>query len=138
LVVFVPVIFLTGFSAIFFGQMAFVVGFALICSLAVALTLVPILSAKFLSSKSNKMNSRQGAAGQLIGAIETAYANLADWVLAHPKTTLLGAAALLAGSLALWPFIGTELMPQEDQSEVRISMELPVGTRIERTARAIR
>jgi HAE1 family hydrophobic/amphiphilic exporter-1 len=138
LVVFVPVIFLTGFASIFFGQMAFVVGFALICSLAVALTLVPMLSSKFLKAKSNKMDSDEGFIGRFIAAVETTYANLADWALAHPKTTLIGAAALLAGSLALWPLIGTELMPTEDQSEVRVSLDMPVGTRIEVTAAATR
>lgn len=137
LMVFVPVIFLTGFASIFFGQMAFVVGFALVCSLAVALTLVPMLSAKFLNSKSNLMDSEQGFIGRFLAAIESAYANLADWALTHPKTTLLGAGVLLAGSLALWPLIGTELMPEEDHSSVQINVELPAGTRIEVTERAM-
>lgn len=138
LVVFVPVIFLTGFASIFFGQMAFVVGFALICALAVALTLVPMLSSKFLRSESNKMDDQEGFAGRFIAALETTYANLADWALGHPKTTLLGAAVLLGASLCLVPFIGTELMPEEDQSEVDVNLDMPVGTRIEVTEAAIR
>src|SRR5690606_6275687 len=46
--VFVPVVFLGGFASIFFGEMALVVTFALGCSLAVALTLVPMLAARLL------------------------------------------------------------------------------------------
>ncbi len=138
LVVFVPVIFLTGFASIFFGQMAFVVGFALICALAVALTLVPMLSAKFLHVDSNKMDSKDDLIGRFIIAMETTYANLADWALEHPKTTLIGAAVLLGLSLSLVPYIGTELMPEEDQSEVDIHLNMPVGTRIEVTERAVR
>lgn len=138
LVVFVPVIFLTGFASIFFGQMAFVVGFALVCSLAVALTLVPMLSAKFLHPQSSQMSSAHGIIGQFLAAIERAYANVADWALAHPALTLVGAGLMLAGSLALSPMIGTELMPEEDQSAVRIMVEMPAGTRLEVTEVAVR
>lgn len=138
LVVFIPVVFLTGMASIFFGQMAFVVSFALICALAVALTLVPMLSAKFLSAKSNKMTGDEGFVGSFLAAIERTYANLADWCLAHPKSTLTGATVLLGASLMLVPHIGTELMPEEDQSEVSVSLDMPVGTRIEVTERAIR
>ncbi|QDG51814.1 efflux RND transporter permease subunit [Persicimonas caeni] len=138
LVVFIPVVFLTGLASIFFGQMAFVVSFALICALAVALTLVPMLSAKFLSTKSSKMTSDEGLVGSFLAALERTYGNLADWCLSHPKITLTGAAALLGASLLLVPHIGTELMPEEDQSEVNISLDMPVGTRIEVTERAIR
>lgn len=137
LVVFVPVIFLTGFAAIFFGQMAFVVGFALVCSLAVALTLVPMLSAKFLKAKSNKMDSNKGVIGGALNRFENAFSRLADWAIEHTVTTLIAAAVLLAGALALWPMIGTELMPEEDQSEVRVDLEMPAGTRIELTSAAI-
>lgn len=137
LVVFVPVIFLTGFASIFFGQMAFVVGFALVCSLAVALTLVPMLAAKFLKPKSNHMSSDKGLIGGFLTGIEDAFGRLADWALNHTITSLIVAALLLAGALALTPLIGTELMPSEDQSEVRVSLDMPVGTRIELTAAAL-
>ena len=138
LVVFVPVIFLTGFASIFFGQMAFVVSFALICSLAVALTLVPMLSAKFLKGDGATLSDERGAIGSFLGSAERAYGNLVDWCLTHPKTTIAASVALLAGSLALTPLIGSELLPEEDQSEVRVSINMPVGTRMEVTSEAAR
>lgn len=133
-VVFVPVIFLTGFAAIFFGQMAFVVSFALICSLAVALTLIPVLSSRFLKASDNK--SDNDAEGH--GRAARLYGSVVDKALAWPKLTLSVAVVLLGGSLALIPFIGSELMPEGDQSEVVVSVELPVGTRIEVTERAVK
>ncbi|MGM0558765.1 MAG: efflux RND transporter permease subunit [Myxococcota bacterium] len=138
LVVFVPVIFLTGFASIFFGQMAFVVSFALICSLAVALTLVPMLSAKFLKGEGATLTDERGVIGSFLGKAERGYGNLVDWCLTHPKTTIAASVALLAGSLALTPLLGTELLPEEDQSEVSVSLDMPVGTRLEVTSEAAR
>ncbi len=134
LVVFLPVIFLTGFASIFFGQMAFVVSFALVCSLAVALTLIPVLSSKFLKPGMTMRTARGGT----MAKVESLYAALVGWCLGHPKTTFGVATLLLVGSVALTPLMGTELLPEGDQSEVDISIELPTGTRIELTERAIK
>ncbi|MFU8804035.1 MAG: efflux RND transporter permease subunit, partial [Bradymonadaceae bacterium] len=136
LVVFVPVVFLTGFAAIFFGQMAFVVSFALICSLAVALTLIPMLSSRFL--RREKIQEKEGGLiGRFLNALEHAYGNLVEWCLSHGKSTLLVALGLLVGSYFLTPFVGTELMPEDDMSEVNLNFDLPVGTRIEITEQEI-
>lgn len=143
LVVFVPVIFLTGFAAIFFGQMAFVVSFALVCSLAVAMTMVPMLSAKFLKSRKPGDGSesvgkkKQDLIGRFLDAVDQVYGNLVDWCLKYSKLTVIAAILLLVGSIFLVPFVGTELMPEEDMSEVSINFELPVGTRVEVTEQEI-
>lgn len=137
LVVFVPVIFLTGFASIFFGQMAFVVSFALICSLAVALTLIPMLSSRFLKVKHIGLNSSPGTIGRFLDAVEQTYDNLARWCLSHKGITFLVAGSLLVGTYFLIPHVGTELLPEDDMSEVSISLDMPVGTRIERTEQAI-
>ncbi len=136
LVVFVPVIFLTGFAAIFFGQMAFVVSFALACSLAVALTLIPMLSSRFLSAD-NIGNGGPGSIGRFLDAVEQTYGNLVDWCLDNTFKTLGVAVALFVGALMLTPHIGTELLPEDDESEVRINLDMPEGTKIERTERAV-
>ncbi len=134
LVVFVPVIFLTGFAAIFFGQMAFVVSFALICSLAVALTLIPMLASRFLRTEHITPDTEESdLIGRFLNAVEKTYGNLVDSCLRHPFWTLLVAAVLFGGTMMLVPQIGTELLPEDDMSEVNINLEMPVGTRIERT-----
>ena len=136
LVVFVPVIFLTGFASIFFGQMAFVVSFALFCSLAVALTLIPMLSSRFLDAD-NITNGGPGTIGRFLDAIEQTYGNLVDWCLDHPYSTLSIAFALFVGAMLLTPHIGTELLPEDDESEVRVNLDMPEGTKIERTEQEV-
>lgn len=133
LAVFVPVIFLSGFASIFFGQMAFVVSFALACSLAVALTLLPMMSSKLL----RKDQEAKALDPTAISAWEERVGKGIDWCTAHPTLSLLVSVVILASSLLLVPSIGTELLPEGDQSEIRVKLELPEGTRLEVTEAAI-
>ncbi len=136
LVVFVPVIFLSGLASIFFSQMAFVVSFALICSLLVALTLIPVLSSRFL--KPGAQPSEDTGIGVILGALDRGYGWFVDRCLRHPIITMGVAIGILGGALSMAPWLGTELMPEGDESEVSIDVELPVGTRIEVTDAAVR
>ena len=136
LCIFLPVIFVGGFARIFFGQMAYVVSFALLCALAVALTLVPVLSARGRARlrEPGRLARRMGAA---LERLERAYGALLAGALRRRKTVFVVANLLLFGSLALLPLIGTELMPMGDQGEISVAAELPVGTPLEQTARTM-
>ena len=138
LVVFFPVVFIRGMSGITFRQMAYVVGFSLLCSLVVALTLTPMLSSRFLRFRSSQQDQQNGRLQQIYtlseGAfrrIDQTYTRLLGWALGHKKTVLSIALGSLIVSLTLLPFIGVELMPTADEGEVRIGLEMAVGTRLE-------
>ena len=147
LAVFIPVVFIRGMSGIMFRQMAYVVSFSLFCSLIVALTLVPMLASRFLrvqSSQHHKNESRTHRiyiwSEEIFRSIETGYSRLLAWALGHKKTVFIIVGGLLAVSLMLIRLIGVELMPATDEGEVRISLEMAVGTRLEvvdQTARAV-
>jgi HAE1 family hydrophobic/amphiphilic exporter-1 len=139
LVVFVPVIFLTGFASIFFGQMAFVVSFALICSLAVSLTLLPVMSSRFLrASSQDKPSAIADGLERGFRRAEEAFGKIVDWSLRHPVLILGTALVVLVSSFGLTRFIGSELLPEGDESEVRVELEMPTGTRLEVTEASIR
>jgi HAE1 family hydrophobic/amphiphilic exporter-1 len=137
LCIFLPVIFVGGFARVFFGQMAYVVSFALICALAVALTLVPVLSSKGRERirEPGRLARRMGGA---LERMEARYAALLRRALGRRKTVFILANLLFFGSLALLPLVGTELMPMGDQGEIQVEAELPVGTPLEQTARVMR
>ena len=137
LCIFVPVIFVEGFAGIFFRQMAFVVSFALLCSLAVALTLVPSLAAR-LGSTAAKEKGLAAWLGRRFEALEDGYGALLSRALRWPKLVLALAVALLVASVVLAREVGMELVPVGDESEVRVSAELSVGTPLERTAEVMR
>ncbi len=138
LVVFLPLIFVRGMSGIMFKQLSYVVCFSLGCSLAVALTLVPMLASRIRSPvtlESGNKSSRGGRIFRLSGrffvGMEKEYGNLLGFCLNHRILTLGGALLLLVGCLYLIPLVGVELMPDTDQSEVRVYAEMAVGTRLD-------
>ncbi len=135
--VFVPVVFIEGFAGVFFREMALVVSFALACSLVVAFTVVPALCGLVIRARKEDHHGVTGwlraRAGAFLGAVDGAYVRALDAALQRPALTLVLAVALLVGSFSLIPLIGVELMPQTDEGEVDVELELPVGTPIETT-----
>jgi HAE1 family hydrophobic/amphiphilic exporter-1 len=141
--VFVPLLFLTGISSVMFKQLAIVVMFSLGMSLFVAVTLVPVLCSKLLRLPP-PAGQRRGVLGRLFTWSETVLAKMDDGyrtvlhkALHHRPSVLLAGTGLFVLALVLLPYVGSELMPQTDEGEVQVDVELPVGTRIERTEATI-
>jgi HAE1 family hydrophobic/amphiphilic exporter-1 len=136
--VFVPLLFLSGVSSILFKQLAYVVMFSLSMSLFVAVTIVPVLCSRVLRPPV-PVGDRSGAAGwlfaiseRMLNRLDESYRNVLHRALVHRPTVLgLGTSLVIAAALIL-PTVGYELMPEADEGEVRVTAELPVGTRIER------
>ncbi|HUF17943.1 MAG TPA: efflux RND transporter permease subunit, partial [Thermoanaerobaculia bacterium] len=141
--VFLPIVFMEGVSGVMYKQLAIVVAFALFASLAVALTLIPVLSSRILSIGGNggwksPLTPLYTRSGRILEALEARYRSGVSWAIRHRKLVVFGTLALFVASAALVPFIGSELMPRTDEGEVRIDVEMAVGTRLELTDSAIR
>ncbi len=134
LIVFLPMLFIRGASGIMFKQLAYVVSFSLACSLIVALTLVPMLASKILKGdnigRHNPDSWLAAKAKQIFSSIENSYKNLLNYCLHHRFRVVLITAVLLAISIFLFRFVGREYMPQTDEGEVRMTVEMEVGTRL--------
>jgi HAE1 family hydrophobic/amphiphilic exporter-1 len=129
LVVFFPVIFIRGISGIMFRQLAYVVSFSLACSLLTAITLVPMLSSRFLKMENiegkNTLISRFfKSIGNTYNTLERFYGRVINWALHHRKTVLIVTFILFAVSVLMVPLVGMELMPSADESEVRVNVEM--------------
>ena len=138
IVVFLPVVFMRGISGIMYQQLAYVVSFSLLCSLVVALTLIPMLSSRFMryrpkigAQPSGPMKKLFAASERTLCAIEERYGRLLQWALGHRKTVIMVAAGLFVVSVLLVRLIGVELIPSADEGEVRVDLEMAVGTRME-------
>jgi HAE1 family hydrophobic/amphiphilic exporter-1 len=130
-VIFLPLLFVEGMTGIMFKQLAYIVTFSLFCSLAVALTLVPMLSAQFLEMRSGKKTGFiKRLSESVISKILGIHSFLLNLVLNNRAITVALIAALLTGSILLGKSLGTELMPTADEGEVRVRIELEEGTRI--------
>lgn len=143
LCVFLPLIFVQGMMGIIFQELALTVSFALIASLVVALTLVPMLSSKWLTQLGQE-NGKGGWRQRLdrlwrdsLTAIETTYDRLLRVVLKHRMLLMVACTVLLGLSLSLYNQLGSELLPSVDEGMMYIRVELPVGTRLDITSRIL-
>jgi len=137
--IFFPIIFVKGVSRILFTEFAVVVSVVLLGSLFSALTLTPMLSATLMGREDRERRPgwffRVSERG--FDALAERYAALLGWALRHRWLVVGLAVAIFGGSVALVPLIGSEFMPEEDRALLRGSVHLPVGTRVEETARVM-
>jgi cobalt-zinc-cadmium resistance protein CzcA len=119
IVVFLPLFTLQGFEGKMFTPLAFTISFALFGSLVLSLTLVPALCTWFLPQKEMDHDPK------LLHALKSLYLPVLNWALRHPKSVFAAALLLLVGSLALFPFIGTEFLPALDEGAVVIQIFRP-------------
>lgn len=111
IVVFMPLFSLTGLEGKLFKPMAFTITFAMAGSLLLSMTLVPVLAALILKPKEEKDTFVVRWAKKL-------YLPLLDWALERKKLVVGVALALLVASLALFPLLGKEFMPQLQEGTI--------------------
>ncbi|HUI91052.1 MAG TPA: efflux RND transporter permease subunit [Chitinivibrionales bacterium] len=125
-VVFLPIVYMHGISAELFRDQAWTVTFALFSSLVVALSLIPMLASRFLGKR------------QLHRSLRFAwYRDLLEKALSRRRTVLVCATALMAGSAAMIPFVGTEFFPAVGSRQFTVAVHLPEGTSLQRTAQTV-
>jgi HAE1 family hydrophobic/amphiphilic exporter-1 len=129
-VIFLPVVFMQTTSGQLFQTLALVVVFALLCSLLVALTLVPVLASRFLTIRAPRASDGEAAATRWMDRLGDAYVRQLRRALAHPARIFAITAALLAAAVVLWPMLRVELTPQLDTNEISVELELARGTNV--------
>ncbi len=124
ILVYLPLLALTGIEGKMFGPMALTVVFALMGSLIIAMTLVPVLASLFLKNASEKQTWAMRAA-------HAVYDPLVNRALRHPHR--IGAMAMITfvGSLALTPFLGAEFVPKLDEGSIALQIIRPPSVSLE-------
>jgi cobalt-zinc-cadmium resistance protein CzcA len=112
IVVFLPLFSLTGLEGKLFKPMAFTITFAMVGSLVLTMTLVPVLAAMILKPKEERDTF-------LVRRAKRIYLPLLDWALERKKLVVGSAIVLLLASLALFPFLGKEFMPQLQEGTIQ-------------------
>ena len=111
IVVFLPLFSLEGLEGKLFKPMAFNISFAMAGSLILTLTIIPVLAALVLRPREERDT-------WLVARLKRWYLPLLDWCLGHRKQVVGGAVAALILSLALFPFLGKEFMPQLQEGSI--------------------
>ncbi len=129
-VTFLPVIFMQTVTGSMFQQLAIVVVFSLVCSLVVAVTLVPMLASRFLTVKPYTPEERNPGKPGLLDRINSRYVRVLDWSLNHRWTIMAGTTVLMLFSLFFVTRISYELAPQTQAEGVSLNVRMAQGTNI--------
>ena len=132
--VFFPLTLVKGMSGVLFRQLGWMVCIMMIISTTCALSLTPMLCSQWL-----RLNPKQGKLFKLLfkpieralDALDNGYAFLLERVVRHKTVTILICVAVFIGSMSLTKFIGSEFFPTADDGRLGVSLELPIGTRVE-------
>lgn len=143
-IVFLPVIFLTGIAKLLFIPLVITISVALFASFFVSRTVTPVLCYRALKAerepdpKSHKLSDRlQIWSRDTLEKIDTTYERSLKWSLHHKKFVIFGIVGFSAISIILFKFIGTEFFPESDEGQFSVQVKLPVGTRIEETEKFV-
>jgi CzcA family heavy metal efflux pump len=134
IVVFLPLITITGVTGTFFRALAVTVGTALLTSLALAVTWTPTLSHYFLRrTKSGKASEAADADGHVsatgfMGRVMRTYVSSLRFVLAHPLALAAGCVILIAGSFLCYRALGSDLLPTMDEGGFILDYLTPAGS----------
>ena len=114
IIVYLPIMVLQGIEGKMFRPMALTVVFALVASLVLALTLMPVLSLMVFRKRIPHKTPR------LVAWLLRLYRPLLDRVLSYPRLAGGGAALVFAASLLLVPFMGTEFLPKLNEGAIAV------------------
>ena len=128
IVVFMPLFSLTGLEGKLFKPMAYTITFAMAGSLVLSMTLVPVLAALILKPKEEKDTF-------VVRWAKKSYLPLLDWALERKKRVIGAALALLVASLALFPFLGKEFMPQLQEGSILMRVTSIPSTSLDESIR---
>ena len=126
--VFLPIAFLTGIAGSFFRPFALTVVTALLASLLVAVTVVPLLASRFLKPQLRRVGARQPRSW-----LQAGYVPVIRWATSHRAITLVGAGAIFFGSLGLTPFLRINLLDQSSSPNFPVSLTMPDNSTLAQT-----
>lgn len=128
---FLPIYVLSGPSGVLFKPMADTMIFALIGSLIVTLTLLPVLCSWLMRSG---VRERRNV---IFERIRSAYARGLDFCLARPRGTIAGSAVLLLASLLIFADVGAEFMPHLDEGALWVRATMPYTISFDESAKIV-
>jgi multidrug efflux pump subunit AcrB len=135
LLAFLPLVFLPGTAGLFIRSLPMAVLFTVLASLAISLTIVPLLASLWLSEQDEHGNVFLRVLNR---SIERTYRPVLDRAIRYPRVALSGAGRLFAVSVALVPVVGFSLFPQAGIPQFRVTIDAGDGAALAATDAAVR
>ena len=132
--VFFPLTLVTGMTGVLFRQLGWMVTIMMIISTTAALSLTPMLCSRMLRlqhGKSDLFKRIYAPVERMLDKLDNVYAWILDRCVNHRYITSIAALGIFVATMFLMKFIGSEFFPTSDNSRLGVSLELPIGSRVE-------
>lgn len=116
--VFLPIVFTEGITRQLFVDMGLTIAYSLLASLAVALTVVPMMGSGLLKNTDEKKS-------RIFGGLQSGYGKMIGFALNHRAIVLTGSVVVLILSVVLSVSRGTEFMPEMESTQMSLTLSLP-------------
>ena len=137
--VFFPLTLVGGMTGVMFKQLGWIVTITTVTSTLIAISLTPMLTSVLMKLPGRKMKiapfSYAGTVGRVLDWMDVFYEKTIRWALRHKIVVSVLALGAFVGSIVLLGSVGTDFMPQTDESFLTGSIELQTGLRVEETAK---
>jgi len=136
--VFLPLTMVGGLAGIMFRQLGWIVTIIISVSTLAAMMLTPMLCSIMLKKDPNRSKIFMFFYAPIergLDALDRGYAWLLHWAIRHRTIVVSSAALLFLSSLLLLSRVGTDFFPQSDNAQIAVTVELPIGTRVEQSAK---
>jgi CzcA family heavy metal efflux pump len=143
IVVFAPLIFLGGITAVFFRALALTLSTALLASLFLAIFVTPVLASHLLKPSPVAGPGHPGAGvhpgeGRILQFLNRRYEEALHWSLNHTLVVGLCSLLILGGSVGLFLTLGSSFLPEIDEGAFVLDYVMPPGTSLTETDRVLR
>lgn len=138
--VFFPLTLVTGMTGVLFRQLGWMVTIMMIISTTCALSLTPMLCSQWLRRVQHHgklYNLLYTPIERGLDSFDNWYARVLKSVVSHKTVTIIVCLAIFVGSVFLMKFVGTEFFPTQDDGRLGVTLETPIGTRVELTQEAV-
>jgi multidrug efflux pump subunit AcrB len=143
IMVFAPLVFLGGITAVFFRALALTLVTALLASLVLAIVFTPVLAGVLLRksagpAETDVHRAEQAGEGRILRAGTRRYEAALAWALDHRKTILGAAGLVLALTIIVYLQLGTGFLPDMDEGAFVLDYRTPSGTSLQETDRVLK
>lgn len=136
--VFFPLTFVSGLTGLLFRQLGMIVTLTTITSTIAAITLIPTLSSLMLRVRTKKNEGRfsyDNTIRKWLDSLDSFYEKSLKYALRHKIMVVVVALVVFVLSMSLISRVGTEFIPEADESRISATIELQTGTRVSETKR---
>ena len=142
IVVFLPLVFLGGITAVFFRALALALVAALLASLILAIFFTPVLAAGFLkpravAAETDLAHAEVAGEGKYLTRLTTYYERALAWSLGHAVFIVGSAVVILIASFGIYTRLGSGFLPEMDEGAFVLDYIMPAGTSLQETDRVL-